>query len=182
VEAKSAEGPGFGRRRRSSAGVLDVKNSAEKSKTMTTLAKWNPFRELEDLQSRITSLFGRTAPLTNGGEAFKLAEWQPLVDVTEDEKEFLIKAELPEMKKEDVKVTVEDGTIRIVGERKIEKEEKGKKFHRIERSYGVFERAFTVPEGTKPDGMTAEYKDGVLAVHLPKTEVPKTKPLEVKVT
>jgi len=85
------------------------------------------------------------------------------------------------MKKEDVKVTVEDGTLRITGERKFEKEEKGTKYHRVERAYGTFERTFMLPEGTKPEKLTADYKDGVLKVHLPKNEVVKPKPLEVKV-
>ena len=113
-----------------------------------------------------------------------VAEWAPAVDVTEDDKEFLIKAELPDLKKEDVKVTIEAGTLHIAGERKFEKEEKGKRYHRIERSYGSFERAFTVPEGTKPEALTAEYKDGVLRVHLPKSETAKPKPkaIEVKVS
>jgi HSP20 family protein len=91
---------------------------------MTTLAKWNPFGELETLQNRLTTLFGRPLLRTTGEETFGVTEWAPLVDVTEDEKEYLIKAELPEMKKENVNVTVEDGTLRITGERKFEKEEK----------------------------------------------------------
>jgi HSP20 family protein len=149
---------------------------------MTTLAKWNPFRELETLQNRLTTLFRRPLLPMNGEETFGVTEWMPLVDVTEDEKEFLITAELPEMKKEDVKVTVENGMLRITGERKFEKEEKGKKYHRVERAYGTFERTFLVPEGTTPEKLTAEYKEGVLKVHLPKTEEVKPKPLEVKVT
>jgi HSP20 family protein len=149
---------------------------------MTTLAKWNPFRELETLQNRLTTLFRRPLLPMNGEETFGVTEWMPLVDVTEDEKEFLITAELPEMKKEDVKVTVENGMLRITGERRFEKEEKGKKYHRVERAYGTFERTFLVPEGTTPEKLTAEYKEGVLKVHLPKTEEVKPKPLEVKVT
>ena len=147
---------------------------------MNTLLKWSPFRELDDLQSRLGSLFGRST-LRTAGENITTTEWAPLVDVTEDDKEFLITAELPDVKREDVKVTAEDGTLRITGERKLEKEEKGKKFHRIERSYGSFERSFTLPAGTKPEALTAEYKDGVLKVHLPKAEVAKPRAIEVKV-
>jgi HSP20 family protein len=142
----------------------------------------DPFPWFGGIAERFGLFLGRRPLLANGGETMTVAEWAPLVDVTEDEKEFLIKAELPDMKKEEVKVTVEDGTLRITGERKFEKEETGKKYHRIERSYGSFERAFTVPEGTKPDALTAEYKDGVLRVHLPKTETAKPKPVEVNVT
>ena len=148
---------------------------------MTTLAKWNPFREMDTLQNRLTTLFGRPLVRTTGDETFGTNEWTPLVDVTEDEKEFLIKAELPDMKREDVKVTVENGTLHITGERKFEKEEKTRKYHRVERAYGTFERAFVLPEGTKGEAVTADYKDGVPKVHLPKKEVAKPKPLEVKV-
>jgi HSP20 family protein len=148
---------------------------------MSALTKWNPFRELDEIQHRISSLFGRSPLRPNGGESISASEWAPLVDVSEDEKEFLIKAELPEMKKEDVRVTVEDGALRIAGERKMEKEEKSKRYHRIERSYGSFERSFTLPEGTKPEGLSADYKDGVLRVHLPKSEIAKPKQVEVKV-
>ena len=149
---------------------------------MTTLAKWSPFREMDTLQSRLNTLFGRTACRPTGEETFPVTEWTPLVDVTEDEKEYVIKTELPEVKKEDVKVTVVDGTLRITGERKLEKEEEGKRYHRIERAYGSFERSFMLPEGTQPDKLTADYKDGVLKVHLPKSVEVKPKPLEVKVT
>ena len=112
---------------------------------MNALTKWNPFRELEEIQSRLSSLFGRTTKGL-GEETMTVSEWAPLVDITEDEKEYLIKAELPEVKKEDVKVTVENGTLSITGERKFEKEEKGKKYHRVERAYGSFMRSFILPK------------------------------------
>lgn len=143
--------------------------------------KWNPFRELDDMQSRLFSFFGRPLLRTSGAEAFDNADWAPSVDVSEDENEYLVKAELPEVKKEDVKVTVENGTLRITGERKFEKETKERKYHRIERAYGSFERYFAIPENTKAENLTAEYKDGILNVHLPKVEQPKPKSVEVKV-
>jgi HSP20 family protein len=136
---------------------------------------------METFQNRLNTLFGRPLWRTNGDETVDTTEWTPLVDVTEDEKEFLIKAELPEVKKEDVKVTVENGALHIAGERKFEKEEKTKKYHRIERAYGTFERCFVLPEGTNGDAVTADYKDGLLKVHLPKKEEAKPKPLEVMV-
>lgn len=144
---------------------------------MNLLTKWNPLRELDQLQNR---LFGRGS-LRADGESLSNAEWAPLVDITEDEKEFTITAELPEVKREDVKVTADDGVLRITGERKFEKEEKNKKIHRIERSYGSFERCFTLPDGTKTNAVTAEYKDGMLKVHVPKSEVLKPKSVEVKI-
>jgi HSP20 family protein len=148
---------------------------------MNALTKWNPFRELEEIQNRLSSLFGRTPVRGLGEEAMTVSEWTPLVDITEDDKEYLIKAELPEVKKEDVKVTVENGTLTITGERKFEKEEKGKKYHRIERAYGSFMRSFTLPEGAAGDKVSADFKDGVLKVHLPKSAEAKPKSIDVKV-
>ena len=100
---------------------------------------------------------------------------------TENDKEFVIKTELPDVKKEDVKVLVENGVLQISGERHLEKEEKGKKYHRIERAYGSFERCFTLPENSKADNMTAEYKDGMLTLCVPKTKDDSPKAIEVKV-
>lgn len=130
------------------------------------IVKWSPFRELEDVQSRLNRLFG---------------EWEPPVDVQETEKEYLIKAELPEVKKEDVRVEMLDGVLTIEGERKQEKEEKGKKFHKVERSYGKFVRQFTLPNEVEATKIAAEFKDGMLNVHLPKTTQAKPKAIEVKV-
>ena len=151
---------------------------------MNTLIRWDPFKEMEDLQSRFARLFGSTpARIANGDkEALTVAEWAPSVDITEDDKEYLVKADLPEVKKEDVKVTVENGVLTITGERKFEKEEKGKKYHRIERSYGNFLRSFTLPEAADGSKVNAEFKDGVLKVRLPKTEKAKAKAVEVKVS
>ncbi len=142
--------------------------------------QWNPVRELNAIQQRLGSLFSRNplGPLT---ENLNNAEWAPLVDISEDDKEYLFTAELPDMKKEDVKVTAENGTLRISGERKIEEEKKGQRYHRIERAYGSFERSFALPDGAKKDAVTAEYKDGVLKVHVPKSEPQKPKVTEVPI-
>ena len=149
---------------------------------MNVLTRWDPFKEMDELHRRLNSLFhlgqGRT---TNGNENMTVAEWSPVVDITEDEKSYLIKAELPEVKKEDVKVTVENGVLTITGERKFEKEEKDKKYHRIERSYGNFLRSFTLPDLADGSKVTAEFKDGVLKVRLPKSEKAKPKAVDVKV-
>lgn len=153
---------------------------------MTALTRWNPFREMEDMQRRMSSLFDlssfRRSNLTNDEESITVAEWAPLVDIAEDDKEYLIKVELPEIQKDDVKVTVESGTLTISGERKAEKEEKGRKFHRVERYYGRFERSFTIPDDTASDNVKAEFKDGVLRVHLAKSEKARPKQIEVKVS
>jgi HSP20 family protein len=121
--------------------------------------------------------------MTNGEkkEAISVAEWSPLVDITEDEKEYIIKAELPELKKEDIKLNVHDDVLSLSGERKYEKEEKGKKYHRVERAYGSFLRTFTLPDDADGSKVVAEYKDGVLKVHVPKSEKAKPKSIDVKV-
>jgi HSP20 family protein len=149
---------------------------------MNTLATWNPFGELDEVQNRLGSFFGGTFPrFGNGNGGLKLADWSPQVDITEDDKEYLVKADLPEMKKEEIKVNVEEGVLSVSGERKAEKEEKNKKFHRIERSYGSFLRSFTLPEDANAAKVAAEFKDGVLQVHLPKSPVAKSKAVEVKI-
>lgn len=147
------------------------------------LTRWNPMKEIEDLDKRLSALMGRGLPSPAGDkkEAITVAEWSPLVDITEDEKEYVIKAELPEVKKEDIKLNVQDDVLTITGERKYEKEEKGKKYHRVERSYGSFLRSFTLPENADGTKVSAEYKDGLLMVRLPKSEQSKPKSIEVKV-
>jgi HSP20 family protein len=146
-----------------------------------TLVRWDPFRELEDMSDRLNRMFARPTLRTNGKETMTVADWMPTVDISETDGEYLIKAELPEVKKEDVKVTVEDGVLTLQGERRQEKEEKGKRYHRVERAYGSFVRSFSLPESVDEGGVKAEYKDGVLNLHLPKTEKVKPKAIDVKV-
>ena len=149
---------------------------------MNAMTRWDPVKDMEELHSRLSNLFGRTPARLGEGkeESITVAEWAPLVDITEDDKEYIIKTELPEVKKEDVKVSVENGLLTIVGERKFEKEE-NKKYHRVERAYGRFMRSFVLPEGVDPDKVNAEFRDGVLKVHLAKSEQTKPKQIEVKV-
>lgn len=153
---------------------------------MNALTRWNPFREMEDMQRRMSTLFDwspfRRSSLTTDEENITVPEWAPLVDIVEDEKEYLIKAELPEVHKDNVKVTVENGTLSISGERRGEKEEKGRRFHRVERFYGRFERSFAIPDDAEADNVKAEFKDGVLRVHLAKSEKARPKQIEVKVS
>ena len=146
------------------------------------LTRWNPMKELDEMDKRLSALFGRV-PVKGGDreEAMTVAEWSPLVDISEDEKEYLIKAELPEIKKEDIKVSVHDNVMTISGDRKYEKEEKGKKYHRVERAYGSFTRSFTLPEDADASKVAAECKDGILRVRLPKSEKAKAKSVEIKV-
>ena len=150
-----------------------------------SLVRWNPFRELEDMSTRLNRIFGQSTAPRAAGEAgddsMLVFDWSPMVDVVETPEEFQIKAELPEVKKEDVRVFVDEGILRIEGERKQEKEDKGKKYHRVERSYGSFLRTFTLPDYIDDSKVRAEFKDGVLNVRLPKTEKAKPKAVEVKV-
>jgi len=135
------------------------------------------------MRNRFNRLLGERLPLSKGGgsEELELTDWLPPVDITEDSKEYTIKAELPGLTKENVGVTVEDGVLKITGERKQEKEEKDKKHHRIESSYGSFRRSFTLPPDSSGEKVSAEFKDGVLKVHLPKDQTAKPKSVEVKI-
>ncbi len=162
--------------------MVETMNHEERH-VMTSLSKWNPLRELDEIQNRITGMLGRSLlkPEVAFREPVMVSEWSPLVDITEDEKEFLIKVELPEVKRDDIKVTVENGVLSITGERKFEKEEQTRKYHRVERSYGSFLRSFTLPEGTESGKVNAEFKDGVLLVHLTKTKTAKPSAHTVKV-
>jgi len=147
------------------------------------VSEWNPFRELDEMNNRLSRILGGTTSRTgNGREDITVAAWAPVVDIIEDEKEYIIKAELPEVKKNDVKVRVEDGVLYISGERNLEKEEKGKRYHRIERAYGSFTRTFSLPEDADAQQVNAEFKDGMLSVHVAKDKNARPKSIEVKVS
>jgi HSP20 family protein len=126
---------------------------------------WDPFRELEDMSSRLNRVFARSAI---SDEALKGVDFTPSINVSETPQAYLIKAELPGVKKEDVNLTVENGLLTLRGERKYESEHKDEKVHRVESSYGSFMRQFRVPEDASAEGIEASYKDGVLNVRLPK--------------
>lgn len=146
------------------------------------LARWNPLRELEELSDRLNSFFVRQDSRgSNGREMMTVADWAPSVDISETDEEFHIEAELPEVKREDVRVTLDNGVLTLQGERKEEREGKDCKVHRIERSYGRFVRSFTLPDLVDDTKVKAEFKNGVLHLHLPKSEKAKPKAIEVKV-
>ena len=150
---------------------------------MSLLTRWDPMQDIQEFEKRLSSWMGKPAlSKDRDKESMRVMDWAPSVDITEDDKEYLIKADLPEIKKEDVKISVEDGVLAISGERKYEKEEKGKKYHRVERSYGSFERSFTVPADAEEEKVSAQFNDGVLMIHLPKGEMAKPKRLQIKVT
>ena len=144
------------------------------------LIRWDPFGEVDTLFNRMMAgqFWPRLTLEDNGG---KKLQWAPSADISETDKEYLIRAELPAVKKEDVQVTLGDGVITIKGERKQQKEDKNEKFHRVESFYGSFERSFTVPDNVNADAVRCESKDGVLSVHIPKAEVSKQKPKQIAV-
>jgi HSP20 family protein len=145
------------------------------------LVKWTPMRELKEIQTYLNRFFEDMPLCRIDDDAFSLADWTPRADVEETDKEYLIKTELPEIKKEDVKVEMVDGVLTIEGERKQDEEEKGKKFHMVERTHGKFVRQFTMPTGIDTTKVQAEFKDGMLNVHLPKTAAATPKPVGVRV-
>src|SRR5437667_4243592 len=152
--------------------------------TSNKVITWNRMREIDEAQNSLNRFFLGGFPNRMGsGEIHSLAvaDWSPEVDISEDDHGYLLKADLPEMKKDDVRVTVEDGILSVSGERKGEKEDQKRKFHRIERSYGTFRRSFTLPEDADSMKVTAEFRDGVLKVHLPTTIRAKSKAIPVKV-
>ncbi len=143
---------------------------------MNQVMKWDPFAQLENMQRELATWVDVRAARPNA-----VAEWAPVVDILEEEKAYVIKAELPEMKKDDIHVQLEGGVLTITGERKVEREEKTRKYHRVERSYGAFARSFELPENIDANRIDASYKDGVLTVAVAKSEQALPKQIEVKV-
>ena len=147
-----------------------------------SLIRWEPFGDVDTLFSRLMpSTLGRWPRVMLEGNGGRKLEWSPSADISETEKEYVIRAELPAVKKEDVQVTLDEGTITIKGERKQRTEDKSEKFHRVESFYGSFERSFSLPENINSDAIRCESKDGILTVHIPKTETPKQKPKQIAV-
>ncbi len=147
------------------------------------LVKWDPFLELEDVSKHLNRIFGRTpARIEPDRELLTMADWTPSVDISETDTAYMIKGEIPGVDRENVKVTIEDGMVTISGERKQEKEEKDKKFHRIERSYGSFMRSFRLPDNVDESAVKAEFKDGMINVTLPKSGKTKAKLINVAIS
>src|SRR6476660_5933156 len=164
--------------------ALTQSRKVNKMNTLNKVTTWNPLREMDEAQNRFNPFFLAGFPNRMGSDeihSLTVADWSPEVDIIQDDHEYLLKADLPEMKKDDVRVTVEDSILSVSGERKSEKEDLKKKFHRIERSYGNFRRSFTLPEDADSTKVTAEFRDGVLKVHLPTTPIARSKATEVKV-
>ena len=139
------------------------------------LISWEPFRDINNLFRR----YGVESRL-RGDDMFD-DEWTPTANISETDREYLIKAELPEVRKEDVKVTLQDGVITLEGERKREKEQAGESDILVESFYGTFSRSFTLPKDANAQAIRAESRDGVLQIHIPKTPSAKPKPIAIDV-
>ena len=146
-----------------------------------TLVSWSPLRELDDLFNQYGRYLGRSAGPAREGEAANNVEWRPVANISETADEYLIKAEIPEVAKKDIDVSVHAGVITIRGERRLENRSSDEKHHRIESFYGSFARSFSLPADVDEGRIQAESKDGVLVVRLPKTEARKPRPIEVQV-
>jgi HSP20 family protein len=148
-----------------------------------SLIRWNPFSEVDESFDRLLpSFFGRWPRMAFDRNGIKY-DWKPSADISETDQEYLIRAELPAVKKEDVKVTFENGVITIEGERKQEKVEKNEKVHRTETFHGSFSRSFTLPDNINTDAIRCDSKDGVLTVHVPKVpgkQAPQPKQIRVE--
>jgi HSP20 family protein len=143
-----------------------------------SIVRWEPFGSIENLFGRMPSLLRWPRLETNGETRF---EWSPTADISETDKEYLIRAELPAVSKEDVRITVDNGMLTISGERKQREEEKKEKFHRVESFYGSFSRSFALPDNADADKILAESKDGIVTVHVPKMKIEQKKLTEIKV-
>jgi len=140
-----------------------------------SLVKWDPFREFNAWNDRLGSFLGR-----NWDGPLSTTAWNPSVDIFENDNEVVFKAELPGLNAKDIDVKLENNILTLKGERRFEKETKEENYHRIEREYGTFSRSFALPTAVNGEKVTAEYKDGVLKVTLPKKEEIKSKPIKIE--
>jgi HSP20 family protein len=145
------------------------------------ITRWRPFRDVVSIQDEVNKLFDDFFGNRPARIEWTEGVWNPSVDVTEDKDSLVVKAEMPGMSKDDVKVSVQDNVLTLKGEKKQEKEEKDKNYHRVERSYGSFCRSFQLPTSVKADKIKAGYKDGVLSITLPKTEEVKPKEIPISI-
>jgi HSP20 family protein len=140
--------------------------------------RWDPFRDLNVLQDRMNRLFEDAGRWPNG-EPAATTSWSPAVDIFETEGEIVVKAELPGMDRKDIALNLEKNVLTLRGERRLEKETKEENYHRIERAYGGFSRAFSIPATVDEEKIRADYKDGVLKIILPKKEQVKPKQIRI---
>jgi len=149
------------------------------------IERWRPFRDLWSIQDEINRIFedffGRVPERRLAETPGEIAQWTPDLDLAETDNEYIVKADLPGLKQDQIKISLRDNLLTVKGERKSEKEEKGKNYHRIERSFGAFARTITLPGKVQGDKVKASYKDGVLEITLPKSEESKSKEISIEV-
>jgi len=145
------------------------------------IVRWNPVRDLFGLQEEMNMLLGDFLGTVQRGEDTTLVRWAPRVDIVEVNGTYELTADLPGLKKDDIKIEIHDNVLTLRGEKKLEEEKKDKNYRLCERYFGEFVRTFSLPENVNKDGIEAEFKDGVLTVAIPKVEKPKPKQIEVKV-
>lgn len=151
---------------------------------MTRTTQWNPFREMEDLMEQFSRGLSRAPGRGVGQEGMTVADWTPAVDIREDEHEYQLHMDLPQVETADVQVTVENGVLTIRGERRAlhESADEKAKWHRVERIHGSFARSFTLPETVREDSVDARFANGVLTVHLPKSQpqTPQARQIQIR--
>lgn len=146
---------------------------------MKDITRWDPFKEMRRLWDEVDRLF---EDFLSGSRRREIASWVPAVDVEETENEIIVKAEVPGLKKEDIKVSLTEDNLVISGERKEEKEEKAKNYHRKEIFVGKFYRSIPLPVEVQPDKAKATYENGILKIILPKSEKAKPKEIEIEIS
>jgi HSP20 family protein len=144
-----------------------------------SIVRYDPFRDLRSLQEEVNRLFSTNLTRAFGEEDIGRGAWSPSVDIFENKDQIVLEAELPGMSREDFDLSIENNVITLRGERRFEKKDDSDNYHRVERSYGSFTRSFTLPQTVSVEGATAEYRNGVLRVSLPKREETKARRIEV---
>jgi HSP20 family protein len=152
--------------------------SKEENSKMS-IGKYDPFRDLRSLQEEVNRLFSTNLTRGFGEEGIGRGAWNPSVDIYENKDQIVLEAELPGMNRDDFELTVENNVITLRGERQFEKKDESDNYHRVERSYGSFTRSFTLPQTVSTEGATAEYRNGVLRVTLPKRQETKARRIEI---
>ncbi len=143
------------------------------------IVRYDPFRDLRNLQEEVNRVFSGTLARSSGDEGFARGAWNPSVDIYENEGHIVLEAELPGINRSDVELSIENNILTLRGERKFEKSSEGDNYHRVERSYGSFTRSFTLPPTVQTENVVAEYNDGVLRVTLAKREEVKARRIEI---
>jgi HSP20 family protein len=165
----------------------DIVDQTKKQRRLVmTLVRWNPSlpawpSDMLGVQREINRLFDGLFRSNVADEDTALGPWAPAVDITESDNEFVVKVEVPGVSKDDVKITVQDNVLTIRGEKKQEKESKGANYHRVERSFGAFQRSFSLPATVQATKVDAKYNNGILSITLPKAEEAKPKEIEIHV-